>query len=662
MRDRTFSFDRAAGVVVALVCLTWQAPAGRLLAAGADDRVETGAFTLFKFEQPIGEERYQIHTSADGDRLDSSFNFTDRGTAVPLTTLLELDATHAPVRFSLQGQTARISAIDLEVNVRGGTAIVREREATTSQPMPPGAFTMAGYAPPSMQMELMRFWASRGRPTSIPLLPRGTARIEPRGRDTIDVNGRPMTLDRYSVTGVVWGREWLWCDESGRLAALTSVDAEFDHFEAARPEIASAIPALVARAAGDGMAAMAEIAATNTPPASPIVAVTNATIVDGTSRPPITNGTIVVVNGRIDAVGPADAVAVPPDATIVRAAGRTVIPGLWDMHAHFEQAEWGPIYLASGVTTIRDVGNELEFIKAVRDAVASGRGLGPRMLLAGIIDGEGPRALGLVRAASPEEGRAAVRRYHDAGFDQIKVYSSMTRDVLRAVAREAHSHGMTVTGHVPAGMDALQAIDAGLDQINHAKYLAPLMKQNAQATVAVLKEHHTVVDPTLALYELLARPFDRPIAAFEPGVLKVAPELSAPLNGFGLPAQEAERQRPQEAETLAVVGALHRAGIPIVAGTDQAVPGYSLHREIELYVDAGFSPLEALQAATIVPARAMKKDGDSGSLEKGKRGDLVVLDANPLDDIHNTRRVYRVITNGRVFDPAPLWRSVGFQP
>jgi imidazolonepropionase-like amidohydrolase len=107
---------------------------------------------------------------------------------------------------------------------------------------------------------------------------------------------------------------------------------------------------------------------------------------------------------------------------------------------------------------------------------------------------------------------------------------------------------------------------------------------------------------------------------------------------------------------------LHRAGVPIVAGTDQSVPGFSLHREIELYVKAGFTPLEALQSATIVPARVMGRAGDSGSIEIGKRGDIVILDASPLDDIANTRRIFRVVTNGRVFDPAPLWRSVGFRP
>jgi hypothetical protein len=167
---------------------------------------------------------------------------------------------------------------------------------------------------------------------------------------------------------------------------------------------------------------------------------------------------------------------------------------------------------------------------------------------------------------------------------------------------------------------------------------------NPEPLIAALRKHKTVIDPTLALYELLARPTTQPIESFEPGIKKVARELETPLGGFGSSPEVAPMRRRQFDDEVALVGRLHRAGIPVVAGTDQSVPGHSLHRELELYVRAGFSPLEALQAATIVPATAMKTASDSGTIESGKLGDLIVLDGNPLDDIHNTRRIYRVIT------------------
>jgi len=645
----------AAVLATAVLLGTRHAPAGT-------QGVEEGAFALFKFEQRIGEEKYEIRPGRTGSTLTSTFSFADRGTTVPLTTTLQLDDARVPARFSVKGRAARTSAIDVEVTVTAGTADIREGAATRRAPAPGGFFTMAGYAPPSLQMALMRHWVSHGRPASVPLLPAGAARIERRGRDVIAVNGRSVPLDRYSVSGIIWGRETLWCDEQGTLAALVTVDAEFDHFEALRPDLAPALPQLVAQAAADGMAALAEAAAAQNPPPQPIIAIAGGTIVDMTGAPPLTNGTVLIRDGRIASVGPAGEIAVPRGAEVIDARGKTVIPGLWDMHAHFEQVEWGPIYLAAGVTTVRDVGNELEFIGAVRDAIASGKGVGPRLLLAGVIDGAGPSALGLAQAATPEDGRRWVNRYVEERFDQIKIYSSMTRDVLRAVTDEAHRHGLTVTGHVPNGMTAFDAVEAGLDQINHAEYIMRVMRPDPKRAVDFFKAHGTVVDPTLALYELFRRSFATPIATFEPGIDKVAPELATPLAGFGLPPDAALAQRAAAEEGMAAVRALHRAGVPIVAGTDQAVPGHSLHREIELYVKAGFTPLEALQAATIVPARAMKRDAESGTLEAGKRGDVLVLDADPLQDIRNTRRIHRIVVNGRIYDPAPLWRSVGFWP
>ena len=137
------------------------------------------------------------------------------------------------------------------------------------------------------------------------------------------------------------------------------------------------------------------------------------------------------------------------------------------MHAHYEQVEWGPIYLAAGVTTVRDVGNEYDFITQVRDAVNSGKALGPHMLLAGIVDGDGPYAIGITRVNSPADAQKWVTRYHDSGFQQIKIYSSVKPDNVKAICADAHKVGMTVTGHIPIGMNAYEGVDDGMDMINH---------------------------------------------------------------------------------------------------------------------------------------------------------------------------------------------------
>jgi imidazolonepropionase-like amidohydrolase len=178
--------------------------------------------------------------------------------------------------------------------------------------------------------------------------------------------------------------------------------------------------------------------------------------------------------------------------------------------------------------------------------------------------------------------------------------------------------------------------------------------------ISTLTAHHTVLDPTVALYETFLN--TKPLDQLEPGIDHVPAQLREALDSPPATGEKAVLAEAQWKAIIATLHALHAAGIPIVAGTDQAIPGYSLHREIEIYAEAGFTPLEALQAATIVPAKALGVEKESGSLEAGKRGDVLLLNADPLADIHNTRAVWKTVAAGAVYDPGPLWQSVGFAP
>ncbi len=656
--------------------------------------VEQGKFTLHKFELPIGEETYEIRSGGGSLAVKVDFKFTDRGQAVPLTATFRGAEDLTPQAFEIKGQTARAVSIDEALTIDAGKVHFRTRDQQSDLASPSAPFfTIAGYAPATMQMLMVRYWASHGKPAQLATLPSGSVRIEARGQDTIRVTRKDdekakikdEKLDRYTIEGLIWGRETLWFDANRNLVAEVSTDAEFDHFEAIRDGYESALGDFVGLAGSDGMSALSEISKRISGSRASTLAIVGGTLIDGTGATPIPDAAVVVHNGRIVATGPRSKVKIPKHAIVVDASGKTILPGLWDMHAHFEQVEWGPIYLAAGVTTVRDCGNEFEFITAVRDAIAQGRGLGPRLLLAGIVDGTGIYTLGVERVDTPEQARMWTDRYHAAGFQQMKIYSSVKLDELKVVADEAHRLGMTVTGHVPEGLNAYQAIEAGQDQINHIQYIADIMKgplpanasrkERREATakidlespevkkaLAFLKEHHTVVDPTMALFEFFTATTAKPPASFEPGVNKVAPELAQPLTDVPPPTDGSALGEKVFEKELAIVGALHRAGIPVVAGTDQAVPGHSLHREIELYVQAGFTPMEAIQAATIVPARAMGLEKESGTIEKGKRGDLILVNGNPLDDIHQIRNVEYVITNGTMFHTAELWQSVGFKP
>jgi imidazolonepropionase-like amidohydrolase len=647
--------------------------------------VEQGKFELHKFEQPIGQETYSI--ARDGESLDvkMDFKFTDRGTAVPMTATFRSASDLTPEAFEIKGKNSRQSSIDEAVEIQPDKVRLRSRDKWTEATRPSQFFTIAGYAPATMQMLMVRYWATHGSPATLDTLPIGHVKIEPRGEDAITIDGKDVALDRYTVEGLIWGRETLWFDASRNLVAAVTVDAEFDHFEAIRDGYESALGTFVGKGGADGMAALADISKGISGSHADPLALVGGTLIDGTGSPAVPDAAVLIEHGRIVAAGPRASVQIPKNATVVDAQGKTILPGLWDMHAHFEQVEWGPIYLAAGVTTVRDCGNEFEFITAVRDAIAAGRGLGPRILAAGIVDGSGPLQLGVQRVDTPEQAKMWVDRYHDAGFQQMKIYSSVKLEEVKAVADEAHRLGMTVTGHVPEGLNAYQVIDAGQDQINHVHYIADIMhaplpadaksmdritavenidinSPDAQKAIAFLRAHKTVVDPTLSIFEFFTASTAKPPASFEPGVDKVAPEMRQQLTDVGPPSPFTEIQQQIFDKDLAIVGALHRAGIPIVAGTDQMVPGHSLHREIELYVQAGFTPMEAIQVATIVPARVMKADKELGTVEAGKRADLTILDGNPLDSIHNIRKVEYVVTGGAMYNCAELWRSVGFQP
>jgi imidazolonepropionase-like amidohydrolase len=674
-------------VLAAAACfLCAAAPAQQTSAPESGAVVEQGKFTLHKFEQPMGEETYEIRRDGDSLSAKMDFKFTDRGRAVPLTVTFRSTPDLTPQSFEIKGSTARTVTIDEAVAIDGDRAHLRSRDKQSVATVPSGPFfTIAAYAPTAMQMLMVRYWATHGSPAQLPTLPSGTVKIEPRGQDTIRAGTKEEKLDRYTIAGLIWGRETLWFDSNRNLVAAVTTDAEFDHFEAIRDGYESALGDFVGRAGADGMSALAEISKRIPGSRASTLAIVGGTLIDGTGSAPIPDATVVIRNGRIAAAGPSANVKIPKHANVIDAHGKTILPGLWDMHAHFEQVEWGPIYLAAGVTTVRDCGNEFEFITAVRDAIARGQGLGPRLLLAGVVDGTGTLSLGVQRVDTPAQAREWVDRYHNAGFQQMKIYSTVKLEELRVVTDEAHRLGMTVTGHVPEGLNAYQVIEAGQDQINHISYIADIMRpalpENASfadrfkaeadinfdspevhKALTFLKDHHTVVDPTLALFELLNATTEKPPASFEPGASKVAPELAQQLTDVQPPTERTGLREQVFKKELGIVGALHHAGIPVVAGTDQAVPGYSLHREIELYVEAGFTPMEAIQAASIVPARAMGLAKESGTVEKGKRGDLILINGDPLADIHNTRNVEYVVTNGVMYHTAELWQSVGFKP
>lgn len=652
------------------------------------ERDEVVVFHLHKFLQRIGTERDTRVARLDGSmEAKATFSFRDRMTTVPLAASYLLAPSGDVRRYEAWGSTSRMTYIDERVDLEADGAFrVTRLGLPDARVRPTGAVAvLSGYAPVLGQELLVRAWNAHGRPATLTTLPEGTVRIEARGRETYTGgDGAKVTLEHLAVHGLVWGREDVWLDASGNLAALVTRDAEFDHFEAVREGFLAFLPELAKSTGADGVAWLTEAAkSAGASSSSGVLAFVGGQLVDGTGRPPLKDAAVIIDGDRIVAAGPRATTKVPPGATIVDVSGKSILPGLWDMHAHFEQVEQGVAYLAAGVTTVRDLGNVLEFVTGVRDAIASGAGLGPRLLVDGLVDGEGPASLGMERIASIKDIVPMLDRLQKAGCLEVKIYSSIAPDLVRPIAAEAHKRGMRVTGHVPTGMNVLEAIDAGFDGVNHlpmilspifpSAQMAKLSREErlqkladldlasapVQRIVKTLSAKKITVDDTLALYELFGHSAEEN-ARNEPGIAKLPRELQGTIPGSSdAPSKLVE---PAFAKYIALLGELHRQGVTIVAGTDIAVMGHSLYRELELYVRAGFTPMEAIQAATLVPARVMKMDKELGTIEPGKRADVIIVAGDPLTDIHAIRNVVTVVARGKSYDSAKLWKLVGFSP
>jgi imidazolonepropionase-like amidohydrolase len=507
---------------------------------------------------------------------------------------------------------------------------------------------------------LIKYWETHGRLATLPVIPgepTRDVRIEPRGSDTVTIKGARSVLRRFSIDGLVWGRETVWVDGAGRFAAIVS-RIHILPLEGVREDLKDALPALQKSAIADRMNDLATELNEIAPVTGRAFALTNARLIDGTGRAPINDAVVIVRDGRIIAVG--SRLPIPAGMPTLDLAGNTVAPGLWDMHAHAAQIEWLPAYLAAGVTTIRDMGGEQPYLTAMRDTVATGKGLGPRVMLAGLVDGDGPGGFGATIAATPEQGREVVNRYKAAGFNQMKLYTILQPDVVSAITARAHELGMTVTGHVPAALGLAKSVEAGMDHVAHLPINGDPQSPETRATIDLLAKRKTVIDPTLPWNELLGHAPETTLESFEPGFAHAPPALLANYRSVRNDTDAATAMR-RVRESEAMVKALFDAGVPIVAGTDGALPGYSLLRSIEMYVDAGLTPMQAIESATRVPAESMGLGQDSGTIAPGKRADLIVLSADPLANIANIRKLRFVIANGRVLDPARLWTAAGFK-
>jgi imidazolonepropionase-like amidohydrolase len=518
---------------------------------------------------------------------------------------------------------------------------------------------------------------------SLAMLPGGKAHAERLTQITVGEGKSKKAITAWAITGLGPSPIPVWATDDnrffGQAGGLGVLRAGYE--DALKAMIKAQDEALAARSP----VLLKQVLKT---PDGPVAFAHVRAFVDGTHF--ADDQTIVITGGNISAVGPAGSVSIPEHAKVIDGAGKTLVPGLWDSHQHVGDDFAGPFLLSLGITSVRDPGNDNDLTLARARRRASAELLAPHVYPSVLMDGKGPNSaqFGAI-VTSPEEAVAAVRKAKAEGFYAIKIYGTYNPAWVALTAAEAHRLGLHVHGHVPAGMRPSEAIAAGYDEVTHIYFLmmeampkdvvdtsnginrfngtgryakdvnldGPVIKK----LIATMAEKHIYSDPTLVVAESLFVPENGDLSpAYAPfvGTLPPASERGFRQGGFAVPKDlTREDFRRSFTKLSELVSAMHKAGIPIVAGTDGT--GMELVRELEPYVQAGFTTEEALEAATIVPAGLLQVDKTTGSIAVGKAADLVLVEGDPSRRIGDLRNTRVVMMDGKLMDADELRTASG---
>ena len=644
---------------------------------------DTVRYTLLIASLPSGIEKHWV--APDGSTY-YYFEFNDRGRGPAITERIVLGAGAVPALIETTGHDYYKNAVAEHFALSNGRASWQNSAERGDKVVAvPSFYVSMDAALEELAVLARALLAAPGGTLS--LLPDGEARIARVGDLVVHRGNEPRTVVQYAITGLDLTPTRIWLDSNGEFFALggSFFMAIREGWDAAQPEL------LQAQQAADSVRQVALARALARRPAGPLV-FRHADLFDAETGGIRARTTVVVTGNRITAVGPDARVAVPSGAELVDATGKTLLPGLWDMHVHTSDDD-GLLHLAAGVTSVRDMANDFDELQRRRHRWDDGSLLGPRVLMAGFLDGPGPfRGPTKVLVSTDSEARAWIDRYAATGYIQTKVYSSINPALVPGIVEESHRLGLRVSGHIPNGMTAEQAVRAGFDEIQHANFwflnfwgdsvgdtrtpvrftavaergaLLDLGSQRVRAFIQLLQERHTTLDPTVGVFEQL---FVARKGVVQPGYDSVAVRLPAQVRrsllAGGLPVPDGMDQRYRDSfqAMLKFLKLLYDAGIPIEAGTDAWPLGFAYDREIELYAQAGIPPAVVLQIATINAARITHRDSVLGSVTPGKLADLIIVDGHPAERISDIRRVRLVVKDGVVYEPAALYRAVGVRP
>ena len=602
-----------------------------------------------------------------GDSVTVRWIFTDRNRGVRIETRYVFRDGHVvfvenrPILADDRSgdPTSRIEVV--------GDSVRRWTPARTITEVYRGDVYYGSTASPFDEVTLAQFLMHRpDHTTKLPGATSPTMHLEIVKETTVPTSHGKERARLMSVTrGTSDTPEMVWLDGNDNLLAT-----EVGWFITVKPGAEAALPAL-RKIETEFRDAKAEVMNRRLmKQTSGTIAIVHGDVFDaerGVVRP---RSTIVVRGERIIAVGPDDSVAVPAGATVVDATGKTVMPGLWEMHNHmqlFSETLGSPMQLSYGITTARDLASDIDVATSQRDRADRGLIAAPHTILAGFMEGPGkwagPTAT-IVR--TEDEARRWVAAYDSMGYKQIKVYNLVHPDLIPTIVAEAHKRGMRVSGHIPRGLSVPAAIDLGFDEVNHAAFLFSTFYQDSlymptmrayslvattvapnidvdgapmTALIADLKRHNTVIDGTFSVWVIGAG------TSIAQGV------------GAGLPSNV----QKSDSNYMRLLRRLYDGGVTLVAGTD-AFGSSSYNAELELYEKAGIPAPTVLQIATLGSARVMKEDRDYGSLSAGKVADIIIVGGKPAEHVSDLRKVEQVFRAGRWYDVHDLKVATGLVP
>lgn len=627
-----------------------------------------------------GEKVGFLVAETEGERVEVTYDVKNNGRGPTMRETIVLDDSGLPLRWHLEGTSTFENAIDETFRREGDAARWTDSTGSGSaEGAGPAIYVAQEGSPWALGLYARALLADEDR--TIPALPGGTLSLS---------EGAPVTLGErsfraVSIHGIGLSPDTVLLDADGALFARISPGSVTvrEGFEDHAEELSE----IAARRGAERFAQIQERVAHDF---DGPVRLRNVRIFDpasGTIGDPMS---LVFHGEEIAAIEPLDSPPTPGEV-LVDGAGRTVLPGLHDMHAHVS-LQSALLYIASGVTSVRDMGNDNAFLLDLTDRITRGEVAGPRIVRNGFLEGRSEYSSrnGFI-VDSAQEAREAVRWYAARGYWQIKIYNSMNPDWVADIADEAHKHGLGITGHVPAFTNADAMIAGGYDELTHINQLMlgwvlepgedtrtllrlTAMKRTAgldlsaprvRATLDTMQAGGIAIDPTAVTLELLMLSRDG----------KISPAVASYFDHLPTGLQRRRRQGIAKIESAAddaaylgafdsikrLLAEMHGRGITILPGTDDAT-GLSVHRELQIYAEAGIAPADVLHMATLGPEQYLGRDQRLGSIAKGKLADFILVDGNPLDDMAALHRIAMVVKGGTVYFPEEIWKEVGVRP